>query len=152
MNKPAVESPLPAAAADPRSSSHAALRETGPESPAEIRVGLLTGGDDKPYALELASALLAEGVSLDFIGSDRLDAPELHNSAQINFLNLRGDQSFVWCNLAEEIVPYVQIFQSGVPFLAYSFGLPVIATDVGSLRQDIVEGRAGFIWQKIHRI
>jgi len=43
------------------------------------------------------------------------------------------------------IVPYVQIFQSGVPFLAYSFGLPVIATDVGSLRQDIVEGRTGFI-------
>src|SRR5262249_40362199 len=29
------------------------------------------------------------------------------------------------------IVPYVHIFQSGVPFLAYSFGLPVIATDVG---------------------
>jgi D-inositol-3-phosphate glycosyltransferase len=43
------------------------------------------------------------------------------------------------------IVPYVHIFQSGVPFLAYSFGLPVIATDVGSLRQDIVEGRTGFV-------
>jgi len=43
------------------------------------------------------------------------------------------------------IVPYVQIFQSGVPFLAYSFGLPVIATDVGSLRQDIVEGKTGFV-------
>lgn len=41
--------------------------------------------------------------------------------------------------------PYVQIFQSGVPFLAYNFGLPVIATDVGSLRQDLVEGRTGFI-------
>lgn len=43
------------------------------------------------------------------------------------------------------IVPYIQIFQSGVPFLAYSFGLPVIATDVGSLREDIVEGRTGFV-------
>jgi len=43
------------------------------------------------------------------------------------------------------VIPYVEIFQSGVPFLAYSFGLPVIATDVGSLRQDIVEGRTGFI-------
>ena len=43
------------------------------------------------------------------------------------------------------IVPYVHIFQSGVPFLAYSFGLPVIATDVGALRQDIVEGRTGFV-------
>jgi len=43
------------------------------------------------------------------------------------------------------IVPYVHIFQSGVPFLAYSFGLPVIPTDVGSLRQGIVEGRTGFV-------
>jgi len=45
------------------------------------------------------------------------------------------------------IVPYVHIFQSGVPFLAYSFGLPVIATDVGSLREDIVEGKTGFVCQ-----
>ena len=43
------------------------------------------------------------------------------------------------------IVPYKQIFQSGVPFLAYSFGLPVISTDVGSLREDIVEGVTGFV-------
>jgi glycosyltransferase involved in cell wall biosynthesis len=43
------------------------------------------------------------------------------------------------------ILPYTQIFQSGLPFLAYSFGLPVVATDVGSLREDIIEGRTGFI-------
>jgi D-inositol-3-phosphate glycosyltransferase len=43
------------------------------------------------------------------------------------------------------IVPYIQIFQSGVPFLAYSFGLPMIATNVGSLREDIVEGKTGFV-------
>jgi glycosyltransferase involved in cell wall biosynthesis len=43
------------------------------------------------------------------------------------------------------VVPYVDIFQSGVPFLAYSFGVPVIATDVGALREDIVEGQTGFV-------
>lgn len=42
-------------------------------------------------------------------------------------------------------LPYTEIFQSGVLFLSYSFGLPVIATDVGSLRQDIVEGQTGFL-------
>jgi glycosyltransferase involved in cell wall biosynthesis len=41
------------------------------------------------------------------------------------------------------VLPYKQIFQSGVLFLGYSFGLPVIAADVGSLREDIVEGRTG---------
>jgi glycosyltransferase involved in cell wall biosynthesis len=34
-------------------------------------------------------------------------------------------------------ISYVDIFQSGVPFLAFSFGMPVIATDVGSLREDV---------------
>src|SRR6267378_2712242 len=56
-------------------------------------VAVLTGGWDKPYALGLASALMAEGISFDFIGSDDVDGPELHKTRQVNFLNLRGDQS-----------------------------------------------------------
>jgi glycosyltransferase involved in cell wall biosynthesis len=43
------------------------------------------------------------------------------------------------------VLPYNEIFQSGVLFLAYSFGLPVIATDVGSFREEIVEGGTGFL-------
>lgn len=43
------------------------------------------------------------------------------------------------------VLPYIHIFQSGIFFLAYSFGLPVIATDVGSLREDIIEGETGFV-------
>jgi glycosyltransferase involved in cell wall biosynthesis len=42
-------------------------------------------------------------------------------------------------------LPYNEIFQSGVLFLGYSFGLPVIATDVGSFREEIVEGKTGFL-------
>jgi len=45
------------------------------------------------------------------------------------------------------ILPYRHIFQSGVLFLAYSFGLPVIASDVGSLRDDIMEGKTGFVFR-----
>lgn len=45
------------------------------------------------------------------------------------------------------VLPYTHIFQSGVLFLAYSFGLPVIAADVGSLREDILEGETGFLFR-----
>jgi glycosyltransferase involved in cell wall biosynthesis len=43
------------------------------------------------------------------------------------------------------VLPYTHVFQSGVLFLGYSFGLPVIATGVGSLEEDIIEGRTGFL-------
>ena len=43
------------------------------------------------------------------------------------------------------ILPYTHIFQSGILFLSYQFGLPVIATDVGSLREDVVEGKTGLV-------
>ena len=43
------------------------------------------------------------------------------------------------------ILPYKYIFQTGLLFLSYNFGLPVIATDVGSLREDIIEGKTGYI-------
>jgi D-inositol-3-phosphate glycosyltransferase len=43
------------------------------------------------------------------------------------------------------VLPYRSVFQSGVLFLAYSFGLPVIATDVGSLKEEVIEGETGSI-------
>jgi glycosyltransferase involved in cell wall biosynthesis len=43
------------------------------------------------------------------------------------------------------VLPYTLVYQSGVLFLAYNFGLPVIATDVGSFRDEIVAGRTGFL-------
>ena len=43
------------------------------------------------------------------------------------------------------ILPYTDIFQSGVLFLGYNFGLPAVVTDVGSLADDVVEGKTGFV-------
>ena len=44
------------------------------------------------------------------------------------------------------VLPYRDIYQSGVLFLAHSFGLPVVAADVGSLKDEIVEGKTGFVF------
>lgn len=45
------------------------------------------------------------------------------------------------------VLPYRHIYQSGVLFLGYSFGLPVLAADVGSLKDEIVEGKTGFVFK-----
>ena len=45
------------------------------------------------------------------------------------------------------VLPYREIYQSGVLFLGHSFGLPVLAADVGSLKEDIVEGQTGFLFR-----
>ncbi|MFL6302208.1 MAG: glycosyltransferase family 4 protein [Candidatus Sulfotelmatobacter sp.] len=54
----------------------------------------------------------------------------------------------VFCKAADTMVlPYRHIYQSGVLFMAHSFGLPVLASDVGSFREEIIEGRTGFIFR-----
>jgi len=45
------------------------------------------------------------------------------------------------------VLPYTHIYQSGVLFLGYSFGLPALASDVGSLGYDVVDGKTGFIFR-----
>jgi glycosyltransferase involved in cell wall biosynthesis len=58
------------------------------------------------------------------------------------------DETEVYFKAADVFVlPYKEIFQSGVLVLGYSFGLPVIVADVGSLKDDIIEGRTGFAFK-----
>ena len=58
------------------------------------------------------------------------------------------DQTEVYFKAADALVlPYRHIYQSGVLFLGHSFGLPVLAADVGSLKDEIVEGKTGFIFR-----
>lgn len=46
------------------------------------------------------------------------------------------------------VLPYKSIFQSGVHLLSYSFGIPVIASDIGSFKgEDIIEGKTGLTFK-----
>lgn len=47
------------------------------------------------------------------------------------------------------VMPYRDIYQSGVLFMAYNFGLPIIATDVGNFRNDIIHDKTGMIIEEI---
>jgi D-inositol-3-phosphate glycosyltransferase len=57
------------------------------------------------------------------------------------------EETEVYFKAADVVVlPYRYIYQSGVLLLGYSFGLPVLAADVGSLKDEIVEGKTGFVF------
>jgi len=45
------------------------------------------------------------------------------------------------------VLPYAHVFQSGVLFLGYNFGLPAIAADVASLKNEIIEGKTGLVFR-----
>jgi len=45
------------------------------------------------------------------------------------------------------VLPYRDVYQSGVLFLGQSFGLPVLAADVGSLKDEIKEGKSGYLFR-----
>lgn len=58
------------------------------------------------------------------------------------------EETEVYFKAADALVlPYTNIYQSGVLFLGHSFGLPVLAADVGSLKNEIVEGKTGFAFR-----
>lgn len=45
------------------------------------------------------------------------------------------------------VLPYRRIDQSGVLALSYAQGLPVIASDAGSLKEDVIEGETGLTFR-----
>jgi D-inositol-3-phosphate glycosyltransferase len=78
---------------------------------------------------------------------------EIQESAQKGRVLLRADfipddETELYFKAADLLVlPYRHVYQSGVLFLGYSFGLPVLAADVGSLREEILEGETGFVFR-----
>jgi glycosyltransferase involved in cell wall biosynthesis len=141
---------------------------------AEARRRLGIGADERvllffgriaPYkGLEYLIAALAEITTANgnyrlIIAGSIMDCAEYWNQIQ-HKISTRGlreriieriefipdDETEVYFKAADVLIlPYVHIFQSGVLVLAYSFGLPVIAADVGSLREDILEGSTGYV-------
>ena len=65
---------------------------------------------------------------------------------QANFVP--DEETEIYFKAADVLVlPYRHIYQSGVLFLGQSFGLPALVADVGSLKDDIIEGETGFIFK-----
>lgn len=48
------------------------------------------------------------------------------------------------------VVPYIEASQSGVIPLAYSLGLPVIASKIGGIPEQVIEGETGYLVEPIN--
>jgi D-inositol-3-phosphate glycosyltransferase len=58
------------------------------------------------------------------------------------------DETEVYFKAADVLVlPYRNIFESGVLFLAYRFGLPVTVSDVGSFHEELTNSGAGLLFE-----
>jgi len=61
---------------------------------------------------------------------------------------IRDEETELYFKAADALaLPYKDIFQSGVLFVGYTFGLPVIGADVGSFREDVLEGKTGYLFK-----
>jgi glycosyltransferase involved in cell wall biosynthesis len=95
---------------------------------------LIIAGQPKKEALQYWEGIQQEIEKMDVAGQI---------TQHIRFI--ADEETEVYFKAADvAVLPYTEVFQSGVLFLAYSFGLPVIATNVGSLREDILEGHTGY--------
>jgi glycosyltransferase involved in cell wall biosynthesis len=78
----------------------------------QLEVALLTGGFDRPYAFGLAMALASREVSLEIIGSDEIDSPEMHVTAGLHFLKLLRNartNSPRYARLGQMLLYYVRL-------------------------------------------
>jgi glycosyltransferase involved in cell wall biosynthesis len=77
-----------------------------------------------------------------------LDSLDLNSRVLARIEFVPDEETEIYFKAADALVlPYTYIFQSGVLFLGYNYGLPVLAADVGSLKEAIVEGETGFVFR-----
>lgn len=78
---------------------------------------------------------------------------DIHNEVQTGQVLLHAefipdDETEVYFKAADVLVlPYRHIYQSGVLALGYSFGLPILVSEVGALKDEVVEGETGFAFR-----
>jgi D-inositol-3-phosphate glycosyltransferase len=101
----------------------------------DARYRLIIAGEKKPDTKEYVDVILRQ------IREKRME------DAVIERIEYIPDEDVEIYFKASDVLalPYTAIFQSGILFLGLSFGLPAVASDVGSIRSDVIEGKTGFV-------
>jgi D-inositol-3-phosphate glycosyltransferase len=101
---------------------------------------------DQGYRLIIAGEPMKESEQQWRLIQEAIEQSPMREQVFQEIRHIEDHEIEVYFKAADVIVlPYTKIFQSGILFMAYSFGLPVIATDVGSFTRDIVAGVTGYL-------
>ena len=80
---------------------------------------------------------------------DLIDKLKIQNELNVNLRYIRDDEVQLFFSAADvNILPYRSATQSGILSIAYHFELPVLVTDVGSLKQAVDSSKSGMIIPK----
>jgi glycosyltransferase involved in cell wall biosynthesis len=78
----------------------------------------------------------------------QIEAQVQNGSALVRDSFIPDDEAEIYFKAADVLIlPYRDIYQSGVLFTGQHFGIPILAADVGSFGDDIVEGKTGFVFR-----
>ena len=78
----------------------------------------------------------------------RISDRRLDSAVVLKIEHIPDEQTEIYFKAADALVlSYTYIFQSGVLFLGYNFGLPALAADVGSFRESVVDSETGFMFR-----
>lgn len=79
---------------------------------------------------------------------DRVQEDVRKGTVELRPDHIPDEETEIYFKAADVLVlPYKQIYQSGVLFLGFSFGLPVLAADVGAMKEEIIQGKTGFAFR-----
>lgn len=103
-------------------------------------------GQDARYRLIVAGARKqGSDAYLDQI-LERIREAGLAGRAILRLEHVPDEETEIYFKAADVLaLPYRDISWSGVLILGYAFGLPAVATDVGTLGEEIVRGETGFV-------
>jgi glycosyltransferase involved in cell wall biosynthesis len=105
-------------------------------------------GEDRRFVVLMAGRV-KDRASADYWATiERLmDALDVGRHVHTELRYIPDDEVGLFFRAADvSVLPYRRVYQSGVLGLSYAQGLPVIAADVGSMREDVVEGETGFLF------